>query len=78
MNDSKRSCTEQPTTPVRVIVADDDEHLRKAVAAELRDMGYECVAKDDGAAALKALDEGDFDVALVDLDMPGIDVIPDC
>ena len=59
--------------PVRVLVADDDDHLLRVVSRELRDKGYECVTERDGAAALKAFDEKDFDVALVDLEMPEID-----
>ena len=56
-----------------MIVADDDKHLLKAVSCELRNKGYECVTENDGAAALKALGEQEFDVALLDLEMPEID-----
>lgn len=58
---------------VRVIVADDDDHLLKVVSRELREHGYECVTAADGAAALKALGESTFDVALLDLAMPEMD-----
>ncbi len=59
--------------PIRVLVADDDDHLLKVVSRELRDKGYECVTEHDGAAALKAFGERGFDVALLDLEMPEID-----
>jgi len=58
---------------VRVIVADDDEHLLNLVSRQLREKGYECETAINGAKALKALGETDFDVALVDLEMPDVD-----
>ena len=59
--------------PVRVLVADDDEYLRKMVSRTLRDHGLACVTMNDGAAALEALEKKHFDVALVDLEMPKVD-----
>lgn len=75
MMDSAATNRKKTGTPERVsvIVADHDEHLLKVVSHELRDKGYECVTESDGVAALKAFDEKEFDIALVDLEMPGID-----
>ena len=67
---NKKSTTDDP---VRVIVADDDEHLCKVLARDLQNRGYECVTKSDGAAALQALGSTTFDIALLDLDMPIVD-----
>ena len=55
---------------VRVLIADDDQHLVKVLSRELQDRGYLCATAPDGEAALASLQEQDADVALIDLDMP--------
>ena len=57
----------------QVLVADDEENLRRVLRAQLQHDGYEvhCVA--DGAAVLKALGEHHIDVLITDLRMPKLD-----
>lgn len=62
------------TTKVRVLVVDDDDGSRSAMAAALRRMGYDVLECDGGEGAVEVLDRGD-DVAAVitDVRMPGMD-----
>ncbi len=57
----------------RVLVADDEQNLRRVLQAHLQRQGYEVVAVEDGEAALAALGGGRFDAVVSDLRMPGID-----
>ena len=62
----------------RVLVVDDEPLTRGIVGAKVRSMGAEVVEAGDGEAALACIKEGQFDLAIVDLDMPkmnGIDLI---
>ncbi|AJY63854.1 ATP-binding protein [Burkholderia glumae] len=56
-----------------VLVADDDTVGRKIVSAMLSRLGYRVEAFASGRAALAALRERPFDVAIVDLQMPDLD-----
>ncbi|MBI0328465.1 hybrid sensor histidine kinase/response regulator [Burkholderia plantarii] len=56
-----------------VLVADDDAVSRKIVCAMLGRLGYRTEGVANGRAALAALRERPFDVAIVDLRMPDLD-----
>jgi serine/threonine protein kinase len=66
---------EGENTPERVLVAEDDHEFCELIQLRLRqefpDADIECV--DDGVAALAALERRPASVALVDLQMPGMD-----
>jgi DNA-binding NtrC family response regulator len=57
---------------LRILFADDEAHLRDLMQMELPRLGHEVTVCPDGAAALKALEKGSFDAALLDLKMPGL------
>lgn len=59
--------------PGRVLVIDDEASIRLACEKVLRAAGYEVEVAADGAEGLERLRPGAFDVALVDLKMPGVD-----
>ncbi len=59
--------------PPRVLVAEDEEHLGLLVAQFLRGRGLDVALERDGAAAAARLAAEPFDVALVDVQMPGLD-----
>src|SRR3970282_2006252 len=60
----------------RVLIVDDEPVQMRALCETLRDSGgYEPVGFSDGAAALRALREGRFELLLSDLMMPGMDGI---
>jgi len=56
----------------RVLIVDDDENVGKALSRQLTKAGYFCATAADGHAGLEALKANDFDVALIDLEMPGM------
>ncbi len=58
----------------RIVLVDDDDGSRSAMATGLRRVGYEVIEFDAGEAALAALEEGEqVDVLITDVRMPGID-----
>jgi DNA-binding NtrC family response regulator len=57
---------------LRILFADDEAHLRDLMQMELPRMGHEVTVCPDGTAALKALERGVYDAALLDLKMPGL------
>ncbi|MFQ5538660.1 MAG: sigma-54-dependent transcriptional regulator, partial [Gemmatimonadota bacterium] len=65
-----------PSEGVSVLIADDDADQRVLMERILRsspDARYRVTSCQDGTTALVALREEVFDVALLDLDMPGLD-----
>jgi DNA-binding NtrC family response regulator len=57
---------------LRILFADDEAHLRDLMQMELPRLGHEVTVCPDGAAALRALEKGSYDAALLDLRMPGM------
>jgi len=58
---------------LRVLIADDDALCRMVTARLLEKRGHAVVTVDDGRLALEAISGGGFDVAVIDLQMPGTD-----
>src|SRR5436190_8037690 len=57
---------------LRILFADDEAHLRDLMQMELPRLGHEVTVCADGAAAIRALERGSYDAALLDIRMPGI------
>src|SRR5712691_1341871 len=57
----------------RVLVVDDEQSLRKVLAATLQREGYEVQVASDGEEAIAALDRDGADVVVTDLVMPRMD-----
>lgn len=59
----------------RILVCEDEDSIREFVVLNLKRSGYEVVDVNCGEAALEAFDsaEGNFDAALLDIMMPGMD-----
>jgi two-component system, NtrC family, response regulator HydG len=58
---------------VRVLVVDDDLALAETLADGLEERGYHCFPEGSSAAAARRLEQGDVDVLVTDLRMPGPD-----
>ena len=61
--------------PARILVVDDEEIVRLSCQRVLTEEGYEVQTRLSGPEALRLLAEELFDVAIVDLKMPGMDGI---
>jgi DNA-binding NtrC family response regulator len=59
--------------PIRVLIAEDEEHLGAILEHFLRGRGYAVTMCRDGRAALTALHASPYDVALIDIVMPQMD-----
>src|SRR5262245_18861617 len=60
---------------LRILFADDEKSLQEFMRSELPRLGHEVTVCPDGKAAVKALEKTTFDVAILDLRMPGLDGI---
>jgi CheY-like chemotaxis protein len=63
-------------TGVRVLVADDDHRIRRAIASSLGRLGFDVKVAEDGGPAIALAEHQHPDVALIDYSMPmsGLDV----
>jgi CheY-like chemotaxis protein len=59
-------------SPQKILVADDDRTTRFAVCSMLKKAGYEVTAAKDGAEALRKIGQTRFDLAFLDIWMPGL------
>ncbi len=67
------------TVQPRVLVVDDEETIRFALARFLRSRGYEVDVVDSGGAALEQVEHGRYAAMLCDIRMPdmsGLDMVP--
>lgn len=58
---------------LKILVAEDDKLHREAAARVLQDLGCAPTFTADGAAAIRLATESDFDLILMDIDMPALD-----
>ncbi len=56
-----------------ILIAEDDESIRCALTDVLTTSGYEVLAATDGLSAMRAVRKHNFDLALLDVAMPGAD-----
>lgn len=63
-------------TGVRVLVADDDHRIRRAIASSLARLGFDVKVAEDGGPAVELAEHQHPDLALIDYSMPmsGLDV----
>ncbi|MCR4437523.1 MAG: response regulator [bacterium] len=59
----------------KVLVVDDEQVMRDSLRAWLEDEGFEVETADDALKALAVVKERPFDVAVIDIRMPGMDGI---
>ena len=56
---------------IRILLADDEDGLRMTIAAWLGDEGFDVEQAENGLDAIKLVQTNDFDIALLDIKMPG-------
>ena len=57
----------------KILIADDDRQMRRLVRSLLERDGYEVTEASDGLDALDAVESGQFDLMVLDIDMPRLD-----
>ena len=62
-----------PENTIKILLVDDEVKFLKAVADRLSIKGFDVTTADNGDDAVAAASKGGFDVAVVDLQMPGMD-----
>lgn len=55
----------------RILVVDDEPHIRRVLSSILGTRGFEVVEATDGLEGLTAFESGDVDLVILDLLMPG-------
>jgi two-component system NtrC family response regulator len=58
---------------IKLLIVDDEVVFLQSIAERLRLRGFDVTAVSSGAEAVKVAEEGRFDLALLDLKMPGMD-----
>lgn len=63
----------RPQTRPTVLVVDDEQRLRELLVRGVTQMGYDCAGSSTGEDALRQMREHPRGVAIVDLNLPGMD-----
>lgn len=63
----------QTDTPKRALLVDDDIPILRALDARLKHSGFEVAVMKDSSMALAHIDHFKPDIALLDINMPGLD-----
>lgn len=61
-----------PSQTMRILVADDEPSIRFVLQETLESLDHQVVAVEDGDQALRELSKGGFDLAFLDIRMPGL------
>ncbi len=57
----------------KILIVDDEKNIRLLLNEELSDEGYDVITAENGAVALKMIDEEKPDLVTLDIKMPGED-----
>jgi CheY-like chemotaxis protein len=57
----------------RILVIDDQNHVRTAIMLALQAKGFDVIGAESGQSGLAKLAQSEFDVVIADLFMPGMD-----
>ncbi len=66
--------------PKKVLIVDDEEHIRFLYSEELSDEGYDVITADSGLLLLEKIDEEKPDIVILDIkmvDYNGLDLLQD-
>ncbi|MCX5195547.1 response regulator transcription factor [Streptomyces sp. NBC_00249] len=66
------------TRPVRVLLVEDDDLMRRSFTLALERYGYRMTAAADGLTGLELFRDHDFDLLILDVMLPGLDGIGLC
>lgn len=78
MNNPGPASTPAETRRDCVLIVDDDADIRELLQDYLQRNGYDCLAVADGAGMQRALEQGEADLIVLDIMLPGIDGLTLC
>jgi CheY-like chemotaxis protein len=58
--------------PLRILLAEDDQVNQKVILKILKEQGHDVIAADNGEMVLDLIDKNEFDVILMDIQMPNM------
>ncbi|HEX9063483.1 MAG TPA: response regulator transcription factor [Streptosporangiaceae bacterium] len=73
LDDPRDQTSRDPASLGQLLVVDDEQFLRDAVAASLRFLGYSVATAEDGSDALRQLRNREFDLVVLDVVLPDTD-----
>ena len=62
----------------RILIIEDESDIRELISFNLEMSGYEVAAAGDGEQGIEKASEGDFDLIVLDIMLPGIDGFQVC
>ena len=68
--------TKYRSVPAKILIVDDQESIRILLTTFFKKEGYEPYYAPNAQTALKLVEKIPFDLALVDIKMPGMDGLP--
>ncbi len=69
----KMGVSMENTQPIKLLIVDDDEKFLNTIAERLGLKDFDVTTAGDGQQAVATAQKGSFDVAILDLNMPGMD-----
>ena len=63
----------QPSKPVRIFIVEDEHRIARFLQIELEHEGFETEIEENGTRAYERIMQGNFDLVLLDVMLPGVD-----
>ena len=60
---------------IKILIVDDEKPICDLIDLNLSSAGYHCISVQDGLKAINRIEEEDFDLVLLDIEMPGMNGI---
>lgn len=57
----------------KILIVDDEEHIRELISFNLKNNGYETITADNGNKAIEIIENDKINLVILDLMLPGID-----